>query len=161
MLILSLNNDKYAGRIYGGAIATIAVGLFLYLQVMRRGKKLVNLKYWKFCLPIALPLIFHNLSHLVLNQADKLMLQRVTTDAVVGIYGFTYKITLVHLQGWYVRLSADLTNLWKCRYCDSRGTLQPVSFLLLSNYTWLYVPHQAAGRLPQVLQAVYHYFPIS
>lgn len=139
VLILSLNNDKYAGRIYGGAIATIAVGLFLYLQVMRRGKKLVNLKYWKFCLPIALPLIFHNLSHLVLNQADKLMLQRVTTDAVVGIYGFTYNIgALINI------IQLALNSAWLPWYYDTlksgdKKEMKRVSAIYISVFTALTV----------------------
>ncbi|MFR5644375.1 MAG: oligosaccharide flippase family protein [Clostridium paraputrificum] len=92
MLITSMNSDKYFGKICGSAISAIIVGLFLYIKIILRGRKLISLKYWKFCLPIAIPLIFHNLSHLVLNQADKIMLQKMTTEAAVGIYGFTYTI---------------------------------------------------------------------
>lgn len=92
LLITSMSNDKYFGKICGSAISAIVVGLFLYIKIILRGRKLVSIKYWKFCLPIAIPLIFHNLSHLVLNQADKIMLQKMTTEAAVGIYGFTYTI---------------------------------------------------------------------
>lgn len=92
ILITSMNNDKYFGKICGSAVSATIVGLFLYIKIMLRGRKLISLKYWKFCLPIAIPLIFHNLSHLVLNQADKIMLQKMTTAAAVGIYGFTYTI---------------------------------------------------------------------
>lgn len=89
-MILSMSSNKHLGRIYGWAISTIVVGLVLYFKIILEGKKLVSLKYWKFCLPIALPLIFHNLSHLLLNQADVIMLQKVTTDSIVGIYTTIY-----------------------------------------------------------------------
>lgn len=92
ILVINIQNYKYVGRIYGGAIATIIVGIVLYIKIIRKGKKLIDLKYWKFCLPIAIPLIAHNLSHLVLNQADKIMLQKMTTDEVVGMYGTIYTI---------------------------------------------------------------------
>lgn len=92
LLILSMNNERYLGRIYGGAIATIVIGIVLYIKIILKGKKLISINYWKFALPIAIPLILHNLSHLVLNQADKIMLQRYTNDEVVGIYSYTYTI---------------------------------------------------------------------
>ena len=87
-----MNSEKYLGRIYGGAIATVVIGVILYIRIILKGKKLISLEYWKFSLPIAIPLIFHNLSHLVLNQADKVMLQKYTNDDIVGIYGYTYTI---------------------------------------------------------------------
>jgi O-antigen/teichoic acid export membrane protein len=91
-IILSINNDKYLGRIYGWAISTVIIGLILYVKVIFKGKTYINLRYWKFCLPIALPLIFHNLSHLLLNQADILMLEKFTNESTVGIYGVIYMI---------------------------------------------------------------------
>lgn len=137
ILILSMNSDKYAGRIYGGAIAVVSVGIILYIKVMRRGKKLVSLDHWKFCLPIALPLIFHNLSHLILNQADKLMLQKVTTEAVVGIYGFTYTIgALINT------IQLALNSAWVPWYYDTlksgnKKEMKKVSAIYIAVFTAL------------------------
>ena len=139
VLILSLNNEKYVGRIYGGAIATVAVGVFLYIQIIRKGKKLVSLKHWKFCLPIASPLIFHSLSHLVLNQADKLMLQKVTTDAIVGVYGFTYTIgSLINT------IQIALNSAWLPWYYErlnsgNKDEMKKVSAIYISIFTALTV----------------------
>lgn len=91
-LILSMNDDKYLGRILGWAISTILIGLILYIKVIVKGKVYINTKYWRFCIPIALPLIFHNLSHLLLNQSDILMLEKFTDESTVGIYGVLYMI---------------------------------------------------------------------
>lgn len=91
-IILSMNDDRYLGRIYGWGISTIVIGFILYIRVIFKGRSYVNLKYWKFCLPIALPLIFHNLSHLLLNQADILMLDKFTNESIVGIYGVIYMV---------------------------------------------------------------------
>lgn len=91
-IILSMNSNKYLGRILGWAISTIVIGVILYIKVVIKGKATIKLKYWKFCLPIALPLIFHNLSHLLLNQADILMLEKYTNESIVGIYSVLYMI---------------------------------------------------------------------
>lgn len=92
ILILNLNNDLYLGRIIGSVVGVSSVGLIWYFIIILRGKVFFKLEYYKFCLPMALPLIFHNLSHLILNQADKLMLQKMTNEQVVGVYGFSYTI---------------------------------------------------------------------
>lgn len=137
ILILSMNSDRYAGRIYGGAIAVVSVGTILYIKIVRRGKKLINFKHWKFCLPIALPLIFHNLSHLILNQADKLMLQKFTTDDVVGIYGFTYTIgALINT------IQLALNSAWVPWYYDTlksgnKKEMKKVSAIYISVFTAL------------------------
>lgn len=92
IIILSMNSDRYLGRILGWAISTIFIGIVLYIKVVINGKVCFGVKYWRFCLPIALPLIFHNLSHLILNQADILMLQEFTNESIVGIYSVIYMI---------------------------------------------------------------------
>ncbi|MDV4150373.1 oligosaccharide flippase family protein [Clostridium sp. AL.422] len=91
-IILSMDSNRYLGRILGWAISTILIGVVLYIKIIIKGKVFFSLKYWKFCLPIALPLIFHNLSHLLLNQADILMLENFTDESTVGIYGVLYMI---------------------------------------------------------------------
>lgn len=91
-IILSMSSNRYVGRILGWAISTIIIGAILYVKIVIKGKLAIKLKYWKFCLPIALPLIFHNLSHLLLNQADVLMLEKYTNESIVGIYGVLYMI---------------------------------------------------------------------
>lgn len=95
ILVLNLNSDKYMGKIYGGAVSSILVGLILYYKIIKQGRILISQKYWKFCIPIAIPLIFHNLSHLILNQADRIMLQQFTNDGIVGMYSFVYNIGIM------------------------------------------------------------------
>ena len=91
--IISVSSDKYIARVYGGVIATVLVGIVLYVKTIKRGKTLVDVKLWKFCLPIAIPLVFHNLSHLILNQADKVMLKNTfDSDSMIGIYTYIYTI---------------------------------------------------------------------
>lgn len=137
VLILQMSTDRYIGRIYGGALATIFVGVILYIKLMLRGKKLISLKYWKFCLPIALPLILHNLSHLVLNQADKIMLQKATTEEIVGIYGYTYTIgAIINI------IQIALNSAWMPWYYDilksgDKKELKSKSAIYIATFTAL------------------------
>ena len=83
------NSSLYLGRIMGAAIPYICIGLGLGIVIFFKGRTGFSYEYWKFCLPLCIPLIFHGLSHIILGQADKVMLQKMTTDSVVGIFGFT------------------------------------------------------------------------
>lgn len=89
------DKNLYYGRAYGAAIPYIFIGIFFYLLYAVQGKSFFEKKYWKFALPLCLPLIFHGLSQLVLGQADRIMLQNMTNDSIVGIYSFTYSFAQV------------------------------------------------------------------
>ena len=112
--VISLNTDRYLGKIYGSAIVTISFGIIIYFNILIKGKKLICFKYWKYCLPIAIPIIFHNLSHLILNQVDRVMLQQWTNSSLVGIYSFTYNIgvmvNIIHMS---------INSAWVAWYFDA------------------------------------------
>lgn len=112
--VVSMTSDRYMGKLYGGTISSIVVGIVLLAIYLKKGSKFISIKYWKFCLPIAIPLIFHSLSHLVLNQADRIMLQKMTNDAVVGLYGFTYNIgSIIHI------IMTALNSAWIAWYFEA------------------------------------------
>lgn len=109
----TLNNELYYGRAYGAAIPYIVVGIVLATVYMKQGKVLCSEKYWKFCLPICLPVVFHALSQVVLAQADKVMLQNMMNDSIVGIYSFTY--TFAHVMNIIYN---SFNNTWVPFYYD-------------------------------------------
>ena len=80
---------NYWGRIIGQSFVYTVIGVFLLVYILRRGKTFYNKTYWKFTLPIAIPTIFHLLAMIVLNQSDKVMLQDMDSNSVVGIYALS------------------------------------------------------------------------
>ena len=100
ILINGLDTNRYYGRIKGGAYVTIIYGVILYAIFMIKGKKLIGLKYWKYALPISLPMIFHQLSGIALNSADAIMIEKMVGVAATGIYGFAYKMGLIVSIVW-------------------------------------------------------------
>ncbi|MEG2716129.1 MAG: oligosaccharide flippase family protein, partial [Eubacterium sp.] len=73
ILVLNMENNRYLGKIAGGAIITCLFGFFLYFIVMKNGKKIISIKYWKYCLTLALPVVFSSLSCLILGKSDRVM----------------------------------------------------------------------------------------
>lgn len=103
------NIPQYVGRILSLASPYILCALLTISVTLTKGNALANLKkYWKFCIPICIPLVFHGLSQVVLAQTDKVMLQKLYGDrSAVGIYSFY--VTFVHvLNSVYVALN----NTW-------------------------------------------------
>lgn len=86
----------YVGRMLGFAFPYALIGGLILLFAFRKGKTFYSKIYWKYCLTLCLPLIFHSLSQIILAQSDRVMIQKLMEDnAAVGIYGFIG--TLVHI----------------------------------------------------------------
>lgn len=87
LILLPLGFDPVVGRALGLAIPNVAIAAFLSVPLLLSGAEKLDVKYWKFCLPLCIPLVFHCLGHVVLGQTDKVMLQGYGYGyAVVGVY---------------------------------------------------------------------------
>lgn len=135
ILVIPQYSDRYLGRILGYAVPNIGVGAIAAVFLFRQGKTGYSATYWKFCLPLCLPLIFHNLSQIILAQANRVMLQQLLDDtALVGIYSFCF--TFVHIINI---LWSALNNTWLPFYYEyvkagDTDTIRRRS----RNYMWLY-----------------------
>ncbi|MGL5458402.1 MAG: lipopolysaccharide biosynthesis protein, partial [Cetobacterium sp.] len=88
-------SDTYLGRILGGALPSIILGIYFYISIVRKKTPQLNLKHWKFCLILTIPLIFHSLSHIVLNSSDRIMLEKFKGFEVTGLYSFIYNFGMI------------------------------------------------------------------
>lgn len=90
-LLISLMPEEinYYGRIFALAITYGSLGIGFCIYILLKGKTFYNREYWRFCLTLALPVVFYNLSDLVLGQSDRVMLQKMLSDSDVGIYSYS------------------------------------------------------------------------
>lgn len=116
-LVFHMETDRYYGKILGNAVVACLFGLCLYFVIMVKGKMFISLKYWKYCLPLSLPLVLHFLSALVLCQSDKIMLQRISGNYEAGIYSFAYTIANV-----LALLGSSTNNAWVPWYYKNTKT---------------------------------------
>ncbi len=91
ILVLQMEHEV---RFYGRAIAIAAtyglIGIPACIMILMQGRVFYHKEYWKFCVALAIPAVFHNLSDLVLGQSDQVMLQQMMGDAVVGHYALAW-----------------------------------------------------------------------
>lgn len=92
--------SNYWGRIVA---LTLVYGIFavcITLYFFTKGKSFINVRHWKFCLPLAAPIILHSMANLILNQSDKMMLQRMGDNSITGIYSLVMAFSNVLSTIW-------------------------------------------------------------
>lgn len=89
--ILQLPQEiKYYGRVVAIAGTYALVGIPACIAIFLQGRRFFDRKYWKFCIVLAIPAIFHNLSDLILGQSDQVMLQQMLGEAQLGRYAAAF-----------------------------------------------------------------------
>jgi O-antigen/teichoic acid export membrane protein len=81
--------DKLKGRILGGVLPIVPIAAWLAWFFYKRGKR-IQLKYWKYALPICLPYIPHVLSLTLLSSMDRTMITRLCGPEDNAIYSLAY-----------------------------------------------------------------------
>ena len=108
LFVLSMPREiNYYGRI--GAIAGTygIIGIPICIAILRQGRTFIDAGYWKFCFLLAIPSVFHNLSDLILGQSDKVMIQQMLNEDVLGIYS-----AALNFGGIMFTIFVALNNSW-------------------------------------------------
>lgn len=98
---------NYYGRILANAAVYGILGLGLCLYVQLKGKTLFSAKYWRFCIPLAIPYVFYNLADLLLGHSDVVMLRQLSGDTVSGIYSMAFQFGTILFT-----IFGALNNTW-------------------------------------------------
>lgn len=93
--IVAIKFATYKGeaRIISFTLVQAAVGAIFYVMNLHKGKKLVQLRYWKYALSFSIPLIPHYLSMTILQQSDRIMIGKLVGNGEAAIYSIAYNIS--------------------------------------------------------------------
>ena len=94
VLILLSNNNKVTGLVWGIAIATFLSYVALLIRQLIKGKVFFSKKIWSYSLKLAIPLIPHYISTVLLNSSDRIMIQKLVGDGQAGIYNLAYTVSI-------------------------------------------------------------------
>lgn len=89
------SNNKALARV--NSIVSIELcfcGFFMILN-FTRGKSFYHKKYWKYALGMAIPLIPHYLSGVILNQGDRIVIGQLCGKRDVALYSVAYTIGML------------------------------------------------------------------
>lgn len=95
--ILLFPKYKVEARILSLGIVELIAYTGFFLAQIRRSKTLFSRYYWKYALKFNIPLIPHYLSQIILNQCDRIMIERIEGNSAAGIYSLAYNISQIML----------------------------------------------------------------
>ena len=99
--ILSVSDEnRYFARILGEFVVAAIVAVPFFLFIIRRGKKLVDLSYWKYAVCFSSPLVISELSAIMNASFDKIVINRYLGNGPTGIYSFAYSVGLIASIIW-------------------------------------------------------------
>lgn len=111
LMFTVFKTNKPMARIFSAFFVETLVGVILGIVVLLRGKKFVNLKYWKYALKYSVPLIIHGSAAYILSQSDRLMLSALLKGNAglfqTGIYSVIYNFGMLAQV-----VSTALNNIW-------------------------------------------------
>ena len=111
--IANMTTDRYMGRIWGSAIPNLLFGIGILALFIIKGKTFYDRTYWRFCIHLSIPLIFHALAGLLLAQSDRIMLSKMSGESIAGIYSFCYTMAIPIEAIWF-----SLNNSWVPQYYE-------------------------------------------
>ena len=95
ILFMAKCSDKVTARIIGMAVASVGTYGWMFFSQYRKGKTFCSPTIWKYALTLALPLIPHYLSQMILNSSDRIMISYILGDSEAGIYSLAYSVSLI------------------------------------------------------------------
>jgi O-antigen/teichoic acid export membrane protein len=87
--------QKYLGKIIGSGVLEIISGVFFLFFLLIKGKKLINVEYWKYAISLSTPLVLHSISGIVNAQSDRIIINKFLGESQTGIYSFAYSIGMI------------------------------------------------------------------
>jgi len=82
----------FYGKILGQVIPYIAISILLLVLLLKSGRPSFKSGYIKYALSFSIPLIPHNLSAIVNNHFDRILINKFLGFSDAGIYSFAYNV---------------------------------------------------------------------
>lgn len=134
VIAVVLNDEKDIARIISIVLVEVIFGGAIALYQALRGKKLFVKEYWKYALVFNIPLLPHYLSGMVLNQADRIMISKMSGNTQVALYSVAYNIGML-MQLFTDAINSSFTpwmytSLRNKKYTEIKSVVNMLLFLI-------------------------------
>lgn len=92
--LIILSDDKGAAAIWGRVIGYSVIGFCALIRLIKSDDTLFKKSYWRYALKFNLPLLPHFLAVILLNSADKIIIERLCGLDKAGIYSLAFSLSL-------------------------------------------------------------------
>ena len=95
LLFIHVLTDKNKAMVYGVLAVQFVFGIVFFIINTLKGKKLINIEYWRYTAGFNIPLLPHYLSGIVLGQADRIMINSIIGASAAGLYSLAYNLSVI------------------------------------------------------------------
>ena len=95
LLLVYLFPDKALGRVFSIVLTELVFDVSVMIYQFAKGRVFFDSQYWKYAITLAIPLIPHYLSGMILNQGDRTVIDRMVGRSAVAMYGVAYSIGML------------------------------------------------------------------
>lgn len=113
IFVTRLTANQYLGDVAGSLLANGIVGSAAIFSMYKSGRKFADLKHWKYCLALSVPIVFHTLSSMILAQSDQQMLKMMIGEEKTAPYSYAYNMSALANAIWLA-----FNNAWTVWYYD-------------------------------------------
>lgn len=151
-VLLADAEHQVEGRVTATTLVCLLLFGGLYISILKKGKRLFSREYWKYALLFNIPLIPHYLSQIILNQSDRIMIEKLCGEEEVAYYSVAYALATVMLV-FNSAVSSTLTP-WLYRTIKEQNykRLKEVSHIVLVLIAAINLMMVATG--PELLKLV-------
>ena len=132
LIAVMFADDKATARIASVVIVEVIFCGAIMVKQFKDGKCFFDKTYWKYALGLAIPLLPHYLSSMILNQSDRIMIDKMVGTSEVAFYSVAYSIgMLVQIFTNAINNSFTPWVYQKIKVDDYNGISKTVNMLLL------------------------------
>ena len=95
LVAVLLADDKATARIASVVIVEVFFCGTIMIKQFKEGRCFFNKVYWKYALGLAISLLPHYLSSMILNQGDRIMIDKMVGTSEVAFYSVAYSIGML------------------------------------------------------------------
>ena len=113
IIFVLMAHDRVLARVFGFFVVEGALAAVLAVFLLRKGRKLFCIEYWKYALFFSIPLLPHYLSEVLLSAVDRIMIEDLCSAADTGIYSIAYSAGMIMML--FVNSLNSTVNPWLYR----------------------------------------------
>lgn len=132
IIMVFLMKDRALARVISVVIVESAFCLVILIVQFLKGKVFFDKSYWKYGLKLAVPMLPHYMSGIILNQGDRIMIENMVSKSAVAYYSVAYSIGML-VQVFTSAINSAITP-WvysKMKTNDDSGVAERFNGLLL------------------------------
>ena len=95
IILVLTAEDKVTARILGLLTVESICFSWMFFSQIKRYPHLFSSFFWKYAIKLNIPLVPHYLSQNILNNSDRIMIERMVSFSAAGIYSLAYSVSLI------------------------------------------------------------------